>query len=204
MGDRGAEQQPREQFVLRQGGHAGEGNLRLERRTGHADRRVEVGRIRIGLDIERRIGRHLAAEADHPARQLELATGEFVIAAHQIGAPGDRRIVRRAADLQIRRPFARKPEPADAELVRRARTDIEPPWRRAHFLLLAAAGEIDLADLERRHRARRGRLPEPVAAAIERHVARDHPARTARPQSQRPGNGRPDIVAVDQYGVGGL
>src|SRR3546814_15041838 len=73
----------------------------LLRVAGDVDRRVEPGLARIGRNIERRVGRHFAGKADDPAIQLELAPGEFVIAADQVRAAGDRRIVGRAADLEV-------------------------------------------------------------------------------------------------------
>src|SRR3546814_12037731 len=99
---------------------------------------------------------------------LELAPGEFVIAADQVRAAGDRRIVGRAADLEVGRPFAVKPEPRHHQAVLHLRVDIELPRPGRRFFLLAAAGPVDFLDVELRPRGRRGRPPAAIQALLYR------------------------------------
>src|SRR3546814_7911784 len=66
------------------------------------------------------------------------------------------------------------------------------------------SSDVCSSDLELRHRGRRGRAAEAITALVDRDVARDRPARSIRNEAQRPGDGRADIVAIDQHGaVGG-
>src|SRR3546814_8665735 len=104
----------------------------------------------------------------------------------------------------FRSPFAVKPEPRHHQAVLHLRVDIELPRPGRRFVLLAAAGQVDFLDVELRHRGRRGRAAEAITALVDRDVARDRPARSIRNEAQRPGDGRADIVAIDQPGaVGG-
>src|SRR3546814_11362104 len=66
------------------------------------------------------------------------------------------------------------------------------------------SSDVCSSDLELRHRGRRGRAAEAITALVDRDVARDRPARSIRNEAQRPGDGRAEIVAIDQHGaVGG-
>ena len=53
-----------------------------------------------GVDVEQRIGRAFAAEADDAAVEPEVAAGEIIIAADEVGAAGEARRVGQAADLR--------------------------------------------------------------------------------------------------------
>ena len=102
VGDRSPEQDSRQQLVLRQRRRAGEGDLGLEAGALDADAGVEPLDLRLGVDVEQRIGRAFAAEADHAAVEPEVAAGEIIIAADEVGAAGEARRVGEAADLEVR------------------------------------------------------------------------------------------------------
>ena len=106
VGDRGPEQDPRQELVLRQRRRAGEGDLGLEAGALHEDAGIEPLDLRLGVDVEQRIGRALAAEADRAAVEPEVAAGEIIIAADEVGAAGEARRVGEAADVEVGRPAA--------------------------------------------------------------------------------------------------
>ncbi len=116
------------------------------------------------MDVELRIGRAFAAEADDAAIEPEIAAGEIVIATHQVGPSGEARCIGKAADAKVRPPAA-----ADAKAVHpevRARDlEVEPPRMQVlgvdHILLLDPA----MADLELRYR-RRGSMAERELAVV--------------------------------------
>ena len=66
----------------------------------HDDAGVEALDLRLGVDVEQRIGRAFAAEADDAAVEPEDAAGEIIIAADQVGAAGEARRIGEAADLR--------------------------------------------------------------------------------------------------------
>ncbi|PAV67359.1 hypothetical protein WR25_10346 [Diploscapter pachys] len=169
------------------------------RTAGGTAIRAQARAVGIRLDIQRGIGRHLAAEADDAATQLELAAGEFVVTADQRRLAGDRRIARLARDRQIGGPFARQAQAADDHLVGRLRLDRQRPGRWRRLVLLAAVGQVDLADVEPRYGGGGTRLAQAVAAAIEQDVTRDLTADALGQEGQRPGDGRTEIVAVDHH-----
>ena len=64
------------------------------------DARIEALDLGRGMDVEQRIGRILALEADRAMVELEVAPGEIIIAAHQVGPAGEARRVGEATDVQ--------------------------------------------------------------------------------------------------------
>src|SRR3712207_8356102 len=57
-------------------------------------------------DVEQGIGRTFAAEADDPAVEAEIAPGELIFAAHEVGAASEARGIGEPADLEVGAPAA--------------------------------------------------------------------------------------------------
>src|SRR5207253_2965479 len=121
-----SEQDSRQQFVLRQRRRAREGDLGLQTRALHDDARVEALDLCRRMDIEQRIRRAFALEADSPAVELEVAPREIIVAAHEVGAAGEARRIGETADLQAGPPPAVDPEPDHLE-VASSKLEIELP-----------------------------------------------------------------------------
>ena len=92
-----------EQFVLRQRGRRGEGDFGPLAAAGDADLGGEAAHPRLGGDVELRVDRRFAGEADVAADQVEAPAGEIVGAAQQVGVAGDARLGHGAGDLETRR-----------------------------------------------------------------------------------------------------
>src|SRR3712207_8803069 len=112
-------------------------------------------------DVEQGIGRTFAAEADDPAVEAEIAPGELIFAAHEVGAASEARGIGEPADLEVGAPAAGDAEAAHFQVVARD-VEIEPP--RVKLALLDDFGFIAalVPDLKPRDR-RRGASP----AALE-------------------------------------
>ena len=78
----------------------------------HRDRGIDPLHLRLGANVELRIDRAFAAEADRPAVEPERAPGKFIIAAHEVGLPREARRVGAPADVERGRPAAVDAEPA--------------------------------------------------------------------------------------------
>ena len=91
----------------------------LQAGSADEDAGVEPLDLRLGADVEQRIGRAFAAEADDAAVEPEVAAGEFIIAANEVGAAGEARRIGRPADVEIGRPAAVDAEPAHVEVAAR-------------------------------------------------------------------------------------
>ena len=94
----------------------------------HGDRGIDPLDLRFGANVEQRIGRAFAAEADDPALEPEPAPGELIIAANEVGLAGEARRVGASADVEVGRPAAVDPEPAHGEVAPRD-LDVERPRR---------------------------------------------------------------------------
>ncbi len=135
-------------------------------------RRVEALDRGLGVDVEQRVGRAFAAEADDAAIEPEDAAGEIVIALDEVGAAGEARRVGKAADLEVGGPAAVDAEAGDLE-VAAGELQVELPrmerGRLDHVLFV----EAGLAHVELRHRGRGAGAAELEAALVELEVARD-------------------------------
>ena len=116
VGDRSAEQDAREELVLRHRRRAGEGDFRAEAGALHRDGGAKSLDVRLGVNVELRIGRAFAAEADDAAVEPEVAAGEIVIALDEVGAAGEARLVGEAADLEVGGPAAVDAEARDLKI----------------------------------------------------------------------------------------
>ena len=98
------------------GGDAGEDDLGLEAGALDDDARVEPLDRGLGVDVEQRVGRAFALEADHAAVEPEDAAGEIVIALDEVGTAGEARRIGEAADLEVGRPAAVDAEAGDLQV----------------------------------------------------------------------------------------
>src|SRR5690349_19626689 len=102
--------------------------------TANSDRRVDAVEVRLGNDVEQRIGRRLAKESDRTTIKVEPPAGKFISATDEIGPPLDRRIVDGPAKVEIGTPLAVETEAGHRELIACVDMDIEPPGSSAHGL----------------------------------------------------------------------
>ena len=149
--------------------------------TPHAG--VESLDLRFGMDVEQRIGRAFAAEADDTAIEAEIAPGELIIAADQVGSAGEARRVGRPADRELGRPAAVDAEPAHVEVAARD-VQVEPPRVKLRDLDHIDGVEPAVADLQLRNRGGGTGPAKLEAALVERQFARDRaPFRVERMRS---------------------
>src|SRR4029079_12469471 len=132
--------------------------------------RVEALDLRRGVDVEQRIGRVLALEADRAAVELEIAPGEIIVAAHQLGAPREARCVGQPADLKIGPPAAVDPEPDDLEIAPR-KLEVELPRMKVGDLDHVFGIETAFTHSELGTGSRRACVAELEAALVEPKIA---------------------------------
>src|SRR4051794_16520021 len=99
------------------------------------------------MDVEQRIGRGFALEADRAAVELKVAPGEIIVAADQVSAAGKARRVGESADLQVGRPPAVHPEPDHLEIAS-GKLQVELPWMQVRDLDHVLRIEPIFADVE--------------------------------------------------------
>ena len=145
----------------------------------------------------------LALEADRPAVELEVAPGEIIVAAHQVGAAGEARRVGEAADVQAGRPAAVDPEADHLEVAAR-KLEIELPGMKVRDLDHVLRVDPGFADIELRDGGRGARPAELEAALVEMEVAGDRAAVAVRADLQRTRHPGGDVVAVEQQRLVGF
>ena len=161
----------------------------------------EIADVRLRIDVERRVDRGLAVELDAAFAQFEAAAGKFIIAAHQFGPAGDRRIGDGAANVEIGAPFAVEAKAGHGQAIARPRLDRHAPGlgRAGAFNLLAAP--IDLDHLEFGDLGDGGGAAHGEAAPVEGDVAANLPALAVGADGERACDGSGDIVALQQRGI---
>ena len=167
-------------------GVLGEGDFRPLASPGHPDLGGEPAHPRLGGDVELRIDRRFALEADIAADQVEAPAGEIVGAADQLGVAGDR-----AARSRCRRPAgsalhslfmpspvtvsrlgARTPSASRQGAIRRTTGPRSP------------SGRLSSRDVEPRHLRRGGGAAE-LEAALGHARRRPRSCRRRRPSGSR-------------------
>jgi hypothetical protein len=72
--------------------------------------------VRFGADVEQRIGRVLAVEPDDSMTEPEVASGELIIAADELGAAPERWRIGTSADLEVGSPDTPDAQPPNLEI----------------------------------------------------------------------------------------
>ena len=155
------------------------------------------------MDVEQRVGRALALEADHAAVEPEDPAGEIVIALHEVGAAGEARRVGETADLKIGPPAAADSEAGHIEVAARE-LEVELPMVNRGGLDHVLGVEARLVHVQLRDRRRGARPAELEAALVELEVAGNRAAVRIRSQLQRSRDPRRHVVAVEEQRLVGV
>ena len=154
LGHRAAEQDSRDNLVLRQRGRGGEGDLRVVGPAGDGDADLDALDVAGRDEIDLGVGRTAAGEGDAAAIEPEAAAGEAQRAADQFDLADDLGRRGGALDAQIRLPFRFEAHAGDEDPVVGVEADVEPPdarhagigrfraRRRQRLAAAAHAGEL--------------------------------------------------------------
>ncbi len=198
IGDGCPEQDTGKQFILRQGGYAGEAYVGFQSSAAHMDHRLEVADVRLRINVERRISGGAPVELNLPLSQFEPAPGKCVAAPDQLCPARNGRAGDSAPYVEVGAPFAIEAQPRYDEPVTRARLDRQSPWP-------VNAGPFDLVPIavhfchaQFGDLGNRGRAAEREAAAVKQQVATDGAVDTVRTQGDRPGDRGRYVIPVEQ------
>jgi hypothetical protein len=146
---RSAEQKPRHDLVLRQGGRGAEPDLRIEGPAGDAERDLDILDVARRGDVEARVDGLAAGEAHLARRHFEALAGEAEVAADHARLAGHGRAGGGAADPQIRLPFGFQAHAGDEHLIVGAEPEVELPDAWGRFGILGRPGRCRGSPLRR-------------------------------------------------------
>ena len=156
LADAGAEENARQDLVLRQRRLRRELDAGFGRGAGDVDDGDHIGRTRLRLDVDVGIDAVAAEESDAAAVQHRALAEEIIGPAHHVQRAGDHRLCRRAGDAELAAPFAVEAAAAHEHLARHVDIDGERQRQQRHALpaLLGrgqhlARGAVDERDGDR-------------------------------------------------------